>query len=113
VLLHGYEQAHTRELDIYHISLPLDLYTYARATPKFSIAFDAATVPFSSESLLYGPRRSTPIAFSIRGLTNGIFSWFRFFMAYLHGKSRLGPLSQGSLRQTRSESFPPTRASPF
>jgi hypothetical protein len=39
-----------------------------------------------------GIRRSTPIAFSIRGLTNGLISFFWFFRTYVHEKQRLDPL---------------------
>jgi hypothetical protein len=33
---------------------------------------------FSSETLIHGPRRSTPLVFSMRGLTNNFFLYFWF-----------------------------------
>src|SRR3954467_2434984 len=33
---------------------------------------------FSDETLIRGPRGSTPIAFSVRGLNNALYWWFRF-----------------------------------
>ena len=46
----------------------------------------------SWETLGRGARRSTPIAFSVRGFTNGIFIFFGFFRTYVHGNHRLGIL---------------------
>jgi hypothetical protein len=46
----------------------------------------------SGETLDQWVWRSTPIAFFIRGLSNGLFALFWFFRTYVHGKQRLGPL---------------------
>src|SRR5215203_7404525 len=46
----------------------------------------------SWKTLGRGPRRSTPIAFSVRGFTNGLFYLFWFFRTYVHGNHRLGIL---------------------
>src|SRR3954463_7502401 len=45
---------------------------------------------FTSETLdRGGGRRSTLVAFSVRGWTNGLFYLSMFFSTYVHGKPRL------------------------
>src|ERR1041385_2253568 len=44
---------------------------------------------FTPETLDRGARRSTLIAFSVRGWTNGFFIYICFFSTYVHGKPRL------------------------
>src|SRR3954463_8863965 len=44
---------------------------------------------FTPETLDRGARRSTLIAFSVRGRTNGIFIFLCLFSTYVHGKPRL------------------------
>src|ERR1041385_1192982 len=43
---------------------------------------------FTFETLDRGARRSTLIAFSVRGWTNGIFIYLCLFSTYVHGKPR-------------------------
>jgi hypothetical protein len=77
VLLHVCEQAHTRELDIAHLSLQPHLYAYGRATRKFSRGSGAPTILFQRNPNPWAPQ-IYPLAFSMRGCTNGLFYWFRF-----------------------------------
>src|ERR1041385_4031334 len=44
---------------------------------------------FTPETLDRGARRSTLIAFSVRGWANGLFYLSMFFSTYVHGKPRL------------------------
>src|SRR3954466_15432479 len=44
---------------------------------------------FTPKTLDRGGRRSTLIAFSVRGWTNGLFYLSMFFSTYVHGKPRL------------------------
>src|SRR4051812_34150716 len=43
---------------------------------------------FTSETLDRGIRRSTPINFSVRGLTSGLFSLYIYFLAHMYMKNQ-------------------------
>ena len=72
-------------------NLTSHLYTYVRDTCKFSIYSDAPVVCMWGNPRP-GPRRSTPIDFSVRGFINGVFICFGFFRTNVHGKQGLGLL---------------------
>jgi hypothetical protein len=77
------------ELDIAFMDLPPHLYTYARDTCKF-LWDSGSRQSFSKETLVSGPRRSTPIDFSIWGVTNVPFPWLKFVSAIAKWKSKVG-----------------------
>jgi hypothetical protein len=68
---------------------------------------------FSSETLIRGPRGSTLLDISRRGLNNGLFCLFRFVQSIGTWKTMGGPkIPQVSVWFTRSETIPPTHAEP-
>src|SRR3954466_770857 len=46
---------------------------------------------FSDDTLIRGPRGSTPVAFSVRGLNNALSWWFRFFYVISTWKTKDRP----------------------
>ena len=75
-------------------------------TPRKAARFSDFVQFANWETLDRGPRRSTPIDFSVRGFTNGVFSLIRFFQDICIWKVGVRPtLPSNRLRMTRSGSF--------
>jgi hypothetical protein len=77
LIAHVCEVGHAQDLYIAFTNLPSHLYIYVRDTCKFS-RDSVAPMVFIRRNPRLGGRRSTPIAFSVRGLTKDFFYFFWF-----------------------------------
>jgi hypothetical protein len=75
--MHICEEGHARDLRL-HVPTFHHTYTHMLGTHASFLGFTMLRWSLSGETLDQGVRRSTPIAFSVQGLTNGSFPFFWF-----------------------------------
>ena len=81
----------TRWTYIHHLPTFHNTCKHILGTYASFLGIPAISGSFFGETLDRGTRRSTPVAFSVRGLTNGVFYFiFGLFRTYVHGKQMLG-----------------------
>src|SRR3954463_16617573 len=87
------EQRQTHDLDMPSTNITSHFYTYVRDTCRFSSYSDAPAVIHLRNPRSGGTHRSTPIAFFVRGLTNGLFFSICACLAHMYMENQGGHIS--------------------